>query len=221
MHSFDTLAAGLLTVVNHSEHDQNDRVLSYLPLAHIMERSVLQLSSLYFGYHVFFAESLTSFAEDLRRARPTAFISVPRLWLKFQQGVLAKIPQKKLNRMLKTPVLGYFVRKKIVKQLGLDQAKWVGSGSAPMASDLVEWYQALGLNMHEGYGMTELGCTSHSTRVGGHAPLSRSACASSRRSPGATSPARRRRCMRGSTRRPTRSDRTPRDARAGRSGRAG
>ena len=169
MHSFDTLAAGLLTVINHSEHDQNDRALSYLPLAHIMERSVLELSSLYCGYQVFFAESLTSFAADLRRARPTAFISVPRLWLKFQQGVLAKIPQKKLSRMLKTPVLGYFVRRKIVKQLGLDQTKWVGSGSAPMAGDLVEWYQALGLNMHEGYGMTELGCTSHTTRVGGHA----------------------------------------------------
>ncbi len=169
MHSFDTLAAGLLTVVNHSEHTANDRALSYLPLAHIMERSVLELSSLYFGYQVFFAESLTSFAADLRRARPTAFISVPRLWLKFQQGVLAKIPQKKLSRMLKTPVLGYFVRKKIVKQLGLDQANLVGSGSAPMATDLIDWYASLGLPIHEGYGMTELGCTSHSTKVGGHA----------------------------------------------------
>ena len=169
MHSFDTLAAGLLTVVKHADHTADDRALSYLPLAHIMERSVLELSSLYFGYHVFFAESLTSFAADLRRARPTAFISVPRLWLKFQQGVLAKIPQKKLSRMLKTPVLGYLVRKKIVKGLGLDQAKLVGSGSAPMAGDLVEWYSSIGLQIHEGYGMTELGCTSHSTKVGGHA----------------------------------------------------
>ena len=169
MHSFDTLAAGLLTVVNHSDHTDDDRALSYLPLAHIMERSVLELSSLYFGYKVFFAESLTSFAADLRRARPTAFISVPRLWLKFQQGVLAKIPQKKLARMLKTPLLGYFVRKKIVKGLGLDKATLVGSGSAPMAGDLAEWYASIGLQIHEGYGMTELGCTSHSTKVGGYA----------------------------------------------------
>ncbi|MBK7687375.1 MAG: AMP-binding protein [Rhodocyclaceae bacterium] len=170
MHSFDTLAAGLLTVVAHSDYTPEDRALSYLPLAHIMERSVLELSSLYFGYQVFFAESLTSFATDLRRARPNAFVSVPRLWLKFQQGILAKIPQKKLSRMLKTPVLGYFVRRKIVKQLGLDHARLIGSGSALMASDLIEWYKALGLEMHEGYGMTELGCTSHSTKVGGHAP---------------------------------------------------
>jgi hypothetical protein len=52
---------------------------------------------------MFFAESLDTFLQDLQRARPTMFISVPRLWLKFQQGVFAKMPPAKLDRLLSIP----------------------------------------------------------------------------------------------------------------------
>ncbi|HEY6352982.1 MAG TPA: AMP-binding protein [Burkholderiaceae bacterium] len=68
------------------------RMLSYLPLAHSFERSWVEAASLWDGHsHIFFAESLNTFLQDLQRARPTLFISVPRLWLKFQQGVFAKM----------------------------------------------------------------------------------------------------------------------------------
>jgi long-chain acyl-CoA synthetase len=82
----------------------DSRMLSYLPLAHSFERSWVEASSLIDGgTHLFFAESLDTFLADLQRARPTLFISVPRLWLKFQQGVFAKMPPAKLDRLLSDP----------------------------------------------------------------------------------------------------------------------
>ena len=80
------------------------RVLSYLPLAHSFERAWVEGASLVDGNtHVYFAESLDTFLQDLQRARPTLFLSVPRLWLKFQQGVFAKMPPAKLDRLLRHP----------------------------------------------------------------------------------------------------------------------
>lgn len=132
------------------------RTLSYLPLAHSYERSWVEASSLVDGSnHVFFAESLDTFLADLNRARPTTFASVPRLWLKFQQGVFAKMPPKKLDRLLGIPILGRIVARKVLKGLGLDQVLLAGSGSAPIPADLIAWYRRLGLNLLEGYGMTE------------------------------------------------------------------
>ncbi len=52
---------------------EDDRMLSYLPLAHVAERVVVENNSTYYGFRVFFAESLETFVEDLRRARPTIF----------------------------------------------------------------------------------------------------------------------------------------------------
>lgn len=166
MHSFDSLTAGLLTITEVVGYRDGDRMFSYLPLAHIMERSVLELASIYSGAHVYFAESLATFAADLRRARPTLFVSVPRLWLKFQQGVLARMPARKLNFLLRIPIVRGKVRRKILAGLGLDQVRQCASGSAPLARELMEWYQALGLSICEGYGMTEVGCTSHGNRIG-------------------------------------------------------
>jgi long-chain acyl-CoA synthetase len=135
--------------------DEN-RMLSYLPLAHIFERAYVACFSLFDGnFHIFFAESLDTFAQDLQRARPTLFLSVPRLWIKFQQGVFAKIPPKKLDRLLSIPFLGKVVARKVLKGLGLDQTLFASSGSAPLPVDLIVWYRRLGLNLMEGYGMTE------------------------------------------------------------------
>jgi long-subunit acyl-CoA synthetase (AMP-forming) len=132
------------------------RQLSYLPLAHSMERAWGEGASLVDGgTHLFFAESLDTFVKDLRRARPTLFISVPRLWVKFQQGVFAKMPPKKLNLLLRIPILNKIVAKKVLTGLGLDEVIQAGSGSAPIPADLIAWYRRLGLRLFEGYGMTE------------------------------------------------------------------
>jgi long-subunit acyl-CoA synthetase (AMP-forming) len=143
-----------------------DRYLSYLPVAHAMERWIGECCPIYGGYHLFFAESLDTFVQDLQRARPTLFLSVPRLWLKFQRGVFEKMPPHKLDTLLKIPILSGVIKRKILGKLGLDQVRFAGSGSAPLPGELGAWYRRLGLELLEGYGMTENFNYSHLTRPG-------------------------------------------------------
>jgi long-chain acyl-CoA synthetase len=161
MHTFGAFAWGLDKGLRRIPITQSDRMLSYLPLAHVVERVLVEHGWLRTGMHVFFAESLDTFAADLQRARPTVFFSVPRLWVKFQQGVFAKMPPHKLDKLLKIPLLNSVVRKKILKALGLDQCRFAAGGAAPMPPALLEWYRKLGLDIHEGYGMTENLAISH------------------------------------------------------------
>lgn len=166
MHTFGAFAWGLGQGLKRIPIGREDRMLSYLPLAHVVERVLVEHGWLRTGMHVYFAESLDTFAADLQRARPTVFFSVPRLWVKFQQGVHAKMPPAKLQRLLSIPILGGIVRKKILKALGLDQCRIAAGGAAPMPLALLEWYKKLGLHINEGYGMTENLAISHITVPG-------------------------------------------------------
>lgn len=139
-------------VVGTTKHD---RLLSYLPLAHITERCVVECVAFASGCQVFFVESLDTFIDDLRYTSPTSFLSVPRLWSKFQAQVLAQMPAKKLNFLLSIPILNGFIAKKIRMKLGLNSARVFASGSAPIPLALLQWYQKLGINISEGWGMTE------------------------------------------------------------------
>ena len=175
MHSFERVTAVSLGIVNELKSrvgaERHNRVLSYLPLAHVFERAWVECGSLVDGNtHLYFAESLDTFLQDLNRARPTTFISVPRLWLKFQQGVFSKMPPQKLDRLLSIPFLGRIVGRKVLKGLGLDQALLAGSGSAPIPAELISWYRRLGLNLSEGYAMTEDFAYSHNSTDAINAP---------------------------------------------------
>lgn len=141
-------------------------MLSYLPLSHVYERLVIELNSLESGFQVFFSEGIDTFVEDLRRARPTLFISVPRLWQKFQAGVLESLPQKRLSLLLKIPVVSRITKKKVLTGLGLGQTRLACSASAPIPASTIRWYRELGLELLEGYGMTENFCYSHLNRPG-------------------------------------------------------
>ncbi|MEO1732668.1 MAG: AMP-binding protein [Pseudomonadota bacterium] len=153
--TFRNIGYSSTTAVQDLNYTPEDRLISYLPLAHITERAMVQHVGLYHGCTVSFTESLDTFAEDLRNARPTIFISVPRLWMKFQSGVLGKMPQKKLDLYLKIPLLGGIVRKKIKEQLGLQDARLCGSGAAPISPAVLHWFAKLGINITEGFGMSE------------------------------------------------------------------
>jgi long-chain acyl-CoA synthetase len=166
MHTFGSFAWALMTGMSRIEMGQNDRMLSYLPLAHVVERVLVEHGWLRTGLHVYFAESLATFLPDLQRARPTIFFSVPRLWVKFQQGVLAKTPQAKLDMLLAVPLLNIAVKKKIRTALGLQECRIATGGAAPMPPSLLAWYRKLGLPINEGYGMTENLAVSHLTVPG-------------------------------------------------------
>jgi long-chain acyl-CoA synthetase len=167
MHSFETLTAISMATRSLIAMPPGGRILSYLPLAHVMERSGVEIGGLHQPEgRLYFAESLATFANDLRRARPTLFVSVPRLWQKLQQGVLERMPQHKLSRLLKVPVLRGIVKRKILKGLGLDQAQYCVSGSAPLSLETIQWFAALGVPIAEGYGMTEVANASHIGRPG-------------------------------------------------------
>ncbi|MFZ5570654.1 MAG: AMP-binding protein [Thermodesulfobacteriota bacterium] len=166
MLSFEAMFRSAKGLTDYMEVRKDDRVLSYLPLSHSFERFVVESVSIYVGGSLWFAESLDTFLQDLQRARPTLFISVPRLWLKFQLGVFHKVPPQKLERLLKIPILSSLVKKKILKGLGLNKVRFAGSGSAPIPKEVLEWYRALGLELLEGYGMTENFAYSHCTKPG-------------------------------------------------------
>lgn len=155
MHSFKNMTVPTVGLTNLLNITSKDRYISYLPLAHGMERWSAECAFLMKGWHVFFADTLQSFVEDLNRAQPTVFLSVPRLWTKFQQGVETKMPSEKLKKLLKIPIVSWLVKKKILKALGLSKARFAGSGSAPLPAPLLQWYRSLGLELLEGYGMTE------------------------------------------------------------------
>ena len=134
---------------------REERYLSYLPLAHVTERGLVEYNSLYCGATVTFNESLDTFIRDLRSAQTTSFLSVPRLWVKFQSQVLASIPQRKLNLILRIPIINAIVKKKIKTQLGFDNTRSFGSGSAPISPAILKWYGKLGIDISEGWGMSE------------------------------------------------------------------
>jgi long-chain acyl-CoA synthetase len=143
-----------------------DRMISYLPLAHVAERIVVENMSTYYGFRVFFAESLETFVADLRRARPTIFFSVPRLWTKFHLAVCDKLPLKKQKLLFLIPGLGRKVKRKILEQLGLENVRVALTGAAPLPPPIIAWYRSLGLELLEAYGMSENMAYSHFTLPG-------------------------------------------------------
>ncbi|HVK99861.1 MAG TPA: AMP-binding protein, partial [Dongiaceae bacterium] len=166
MHTFNNIAAGASLGSDIYEISGRDRMLSYLPLSHVAERACIEMMQLYQGTHVHFAESLDTFAQDLQRTRPTLFFAVPRIWAKFQAGVFAKFPEKKLRMLFRVPGVSGYVKKKIRHGLGLDQARLCLSGAAPISNSLLAWYKELGIEIIEVYGMTENFGYSHTTRQG-------------------------------------------------------
>jgi len=176
MQSFGAITAATAGIVAHSlaaddGQPLSHRVLSYLPLAHCFERAWVACYGLYTGrLHIYFSDSLASFMDDLKRARPTIFISVPRLWTKFHQAVLARMPAAQLDALLDNPATAPAVGKQVLASLGLDTVQRAGSGSAPLPAELLRWYRRLGLELSEGYAMTEDFAYSHSATKDHFAP---------------------------------------------------
>jgi long-chain acyl-CoA synthetase len=140
--------------------------ISYLPLSHIAEKAYLGMGALYSGSSIAFIESLEKFGENLGEIKPTVFGGVPRIFAKFQEGILSKMPQKKLDLLLSIPIVSGIVKKAIRKKLGFSRIKLIVGGAAPIPVELMKWFARLGIIIREIYGMTENCGYSH----GDHGP---------------------------------------------------
>ena len=169
MQSFATLLSGAHELQMKYQATDTDRALSYLPLAHVAERIFIECTLMISGFTVYFANSLETFVDDLNRAQPTLFFSVPRLWTKFYLGINEKIPRHVQNVLFKIPVLGKIVKKKLLTKLGLNKVRYAFTASAPLPTDIILWYRNLGLELLEVYGMTENCGYSHVTQEGNFA----------------------------------------------------
>ena len=136
----------------------NNRFISYLPLNHIFERVCIEWTCLRYGGNLSFVESLESFGQNLSSVSPTAFQGVPRIYSKFQEKILLKIPQIKLTKLLKIPVLSWIIKRKLKKSLGMSKAKVIISGAAALSVELIDWFKTIGVYITNGYGMTENCC---------------------------------------------------------------
>ena len=171
------------TGINIFKPQENDEQLSFLPLCHILERTVSVMYPLQTAAVINFAESIDTVPENIREVSPTGFIAVPRIWEKFYSSITItmkdatfigkafykfaiSVGSKRKDYILNgEPVpfttqllFGFcdqFVLKNIKKLLGLNNCRYVLSGAAPISPELIDWYLSIGLDMREGWGMTE------------------------------------------------------------------
>lgn len=169
-----------------------ERVISYLPLAHVAEQMVSIHTPAMVGFPIYFARSLDELGEHLKEVRPTIFFGVPRVWEKMHAGIQAKLaaatgvkkhlaawalrvgqqwhgaildgrqPGAWLNWQKKWA--GQLVHQKVKAAIGLDQAHMLSSGAAPIAAEKLRFMTGLDLVIREVYGQSETcGATSLST----------------------------------------------------------
>jgi long-chain acyl-CoA synthetase len=163
--------------------DESGRRLSYLPLAHIAERVTGHFTQSFLGVQTWFASSVESLPQDLQDCKPTVFFGVPRVWEKFHAGIMAKVAERdEAERMMFDGLMTLATAAVELRQegeeiteenvqalqmadqmafapiraaLGLDQARFLVSGAAPINPELLTFFHAIGLPIAEVYGQTE------------------------------------------------------------------
>jgi long-chain acyl-CoA synthetase len=131
------------------------RYFSFLPLNHVGERIGVEMNCLKMGGSLSFGESIDTFIKNLQETQPTFFFAVPRIWTKFQLGVFSKVSENKLNFLLRIPVIGSIVKKRLRTALGLSCAEITLTGAALTYTNIKKWYRELDIHLREVYGMTE------------------------------------------------------------------
>lgn len=163
---------------------QKDSVLTYLPLCHIAERIFSTWHLVGYGVVLNFAESIDTVNVNLREIQPTLFFAVPRIWEKLHAGVhirgsdASRMKRFFFNRSLKLAhyvgrarvehgggwttgarvayAIGWLlVFRPMRERIGLRRCRWAGSGAAPIAPEVLEFFMGIGINVFELYGMTE------------------------------------------------------------------
>ncbi len=154
MHTVKSLDA-TMEAISHVGIPQNVKTFSYLPLSHIAERIGIECGTILYGGTLHFSHSLERFGSDLSAIQPDLFFAVPRIWAKFREKVNEKLPDQKLDKLLKIPIIRSLVKNKIKKGMGLSKARLIFSGAAPISVDMMLWYKKIGIEILQAYGMTE------------------------------------------------------------------
>ena len=166
MHTFHAVGFAVHSFLLSYPDIKEEIFFSYLPLCHVAERMLVECGAVFTGSTVYFVESMDTFAKNLQDTKPTVFLAVPRIWEKLQEGILKKMPQKKLDRLLSIPIVSSIIKRTIQKKLGLGNARFVFTGASPINPALLIWFAKLGIVIQEAYGMTENVALSHSNRKG-------------------------------------------------------
>jgi long-chain acyl-CoA synthetase len=176
----------------------DDRVLSYLPLAHILERLNSEVRLYCAGNPLWFAASIAEMPAEVRDLRPTCFVGVPRVWEKMAATIDSAIDAMPSSRRslarwaiavgegavdrrqrgehssrtqrLRHRVADRLVLRRIREETGLGQAHTLITGAAPISPRVLRFFHGLGLDILEGYGMSE-NMTVTSVNRRGHARL--------------------------------------------------
>ncbi|OIQ28297.1 MAG: hypothetical protein BM564_09500 [Bacteroidetes bacterium MedPE-SWsnd-G2] len=160
MHSLGNFMYSSSKLISLLDLPNQPRLFSYLPLAHVAERLIMT-NGLILGAEISYPESLETFAKNLEDCQPNMFFGVPRIWTKFQEKILEKLPQGKLDFLLKLPIISSIIKTKLKKKLGLMSSRFNCSAAAPISPSLIKWYNTIGVDIYQGYGMTEDCCVSH------------------------------------------------------------
>jgi len=168
MHNFHAVGFAVDKFLNHIHQIKKEIFFSYLPLCHVAEKMLVKCGAIFTGSTIYFVESQDRYTANLVYTQPTVFLAVPRIWEKMQEGVLSKMPQKKLSSLLSIPIISSIIKKAIKKKLGLSKARFIFTGASPISVALQEWFAKLDIIILEAYGMTENSALSHANRVGLH-----------------------------------------------------
>ena len=129
--------------------EQPNEFFSFLPMSHAAERIIVEMTSLYANASISFSEGQQTFGDEIRSVQPTFFFAVPRLWVKFKEGIDARIPPSAQADLSEEQKQG------VAQALGLSRARFILTGSAPCPTDVQDWFLSMGIALRDGYGMTE------------------------------------------------------------------
>ena len=157
---------------------ESDVALSFLPLAHVFERTTGYYSVIAAGGSIYYAESMDTIAANMLEVRPTVVVSVPRLYEKMQIRIKDSVTgfKKQLflwatrvaqwkgheNRgrsvgwglQIQYWIADRLVLRKVRERTG-GRLRFFVSGGAPLSKDVARFFENLGLLIIEGYGLTE------------------------------------------------------------------